>query len=263
MTRSWQNENTVAGTLAAAGFYPTDQSATKQDLQAKYIAEQQIMINDKAYTLSQISQFDVKVFADELDSELSRINPFFWDLFAKYAVNCLDAVRLANNQDKQGYRGSDAKGNELDANLFIARMFYDPDNSTFVRTAWDRVIAATGTKSFFEGATAGSAYAATLYESLIILGWYNPADTPCSDAFQITQNTDLYDYQTFDFEEVLTGGQQGDVLYELKEPWTLPPNEAGHIDVSYYRTGTDGLRPIGLWIKEAKNVRNPANQNMH
>lgn len=248
--RTWENERTVKSVLQQAGYY---QDGSKAELQSQFIEEEDIQIGDKSYTLSRISKYDVNVFANELDGILSRMNPFIWDIFAKFSVNCLAAVRLANIQAKQGFRGASARGNELDALVFNARQFYDPDNSGTKRTSWVRTIAATGTKAFFEGATTGSALTLSEEECLIWLGFYNPALSPCSDAFQITINTDLFDIQGLDFDQVQV--DKGDPIIEFKEPWILPPEEAGEIDVYYFQTGTDDLRPIGLWIKEAKNMR--------
>lgn len=170
--RTWENERTVKSVLQQAGYY---QDGSKSELQGQFIEEEDIQIGDKSYTLSRISKYDVNVFANELDGILSRMNPFIWDIFAKFSVNCLAAVRLANIQAKQGFRGASARGNELDALVFNARQFYDPDNSGTKRTSWVRTIAATGTKAFFEGATTGSALTLSEEECLIWLGFYNPA----------------------------------------------------------------------------------------
>jgi hypothetical protein len=244
------NSPTVFSTLKAKGY--CDENADT----SQYIEEQQVVINGTNYTLSRLAKVDANTFAFELDSVLSRQNPFIWDLYAKYAENCLAAVRLANKEDQQGFKGAAAKGNELDFALFNARMFYDPDNSTHPRTKWERTISAAGSKWFFEGATTTSALTLSIYESMIWLGFYNPLPDSCADAFQITLNTELFDLQDLDFEKL--NSDNGEPIIEFKEPFIVPPNEAAKIQAYYYRTGTDGMRPLGLWVKEAKNLRDLA-----
>lgn len=253
MPRSWQNEKTVASVLSDAGFYPSDSQATRQELQAQVVEEEQIDINGKSYTLSRISKYDVKLFADQLDKVASRMNPFIWDIYAKYAVWCLTAVRMANVNSKQGFRGASASGNELDFTTMIAREFYDPDSSGNTRTKWDRSITSVGSKNLIEGTSSGAAL--TLGEETcdLYLALYNPAVTPCIDSIQLILNTDSFDVQTLDFEGVNT--EQSDPIIEFRNPVIIPPEEAYEILAYYYRTGTDQTRPIGLRVKEAKNLR--------
>jgi len=265
MPRDWGNTITVASVLANTAtqsgtpktYYPTDNTQTKEQLQSSYIATEQITINGRSYTLNQITQWDVKVFADELDARLRRMNPFIWEIFANNALNCLVAMRLANNEDSQGFGGAVGSGNAIDDAIFAARTFYDPDNQpNNRRNSWERTIAATGPKDFIVGATSGSSLSLTKYESMIFLAWYNPTDAPLVDMYQITYNTIAYDWQEVDFEE--NNIQQGDVVCEWKEPWILPPNESGYVAVDYYKTGLDTMRPIGLYFKESKNMRQMA-----
>lgn len=241
------NSPTVFSTLKAAGY--CDESADSN----QYIEEQQATINGTSYTLSRLAKVDANTFAYEIDNILSRMNPFIWDLYAKYAVNCLAALRLANKEDLQGYKGATAKGNELDSLLFNARQFYDPDSAGSPRAKWDRVISSVGSKYFFIDSSGAAAKTLSLYESMIWLGWYNPLADPCADSFQITLNTDVFDVQDLDFEKI--NGENGEPIIEFKEPFIVPPNEAAMLKVYYYRTGTDGMRPIGLWFEEAKNLR--------
>ncbi len=253
MPRTWENERTVKSVLSDAGYYPSDQSASKETLQSQFVEEEVVDIGGKQYTLSRVSKYDVKLFADQLDKVAGRLNPFIWDIFAKYAVNCLAALRLANGNTKQGFRGAAAKGNELDFTLMGAREFYDPDNSGNTRTSWVRTVGSTGQKNIIEGATTGAAL--TLVEETcdIYLAWYNPSVSPCLDAIRYTLNTDIFDLQTFDWEMAQT--ELNDVIIESRAPFIIPPEEAYEIEGYYFRTGTDEARPIGLRFKEAKELR--------
>ncbi len=252
MTRSWANERTVASVLTAKGYYPSE-GGSKQDLQGQFVEEEVVDIGGKQYSISRISKYDVKLFADQLDLVISRMNPFIADIYAKYAEHCLVAVRLANVNSKQGFRGIAAKGNELDFTLMSARQFYDPDNSGSTRTSWVRTIGSVGQKNFIEGTTTGAALTLGEESCEIFLALYNPSVSPCIDALQNVLNTDTFDLQTLDFEQV--NSENGDAIIELKEPFIVPPEEAYEILANYYRTGTDETRPIGLTIREAKNLR--------
>lgn len=241
---------TVQQFMEAEGLY---KEGSKADLQGQYIDEETIEIAGKSYTLSKISYWDSKVFTNEMDTILARQNPLIHDVFARNAVAMFDAVRMANANSKQGYKGAGASGNELDATLFMARQFYDPDVSGTKRTTWVRTIGSTGAKWFFEGTTTTSELTMGEEEALVWLAFYNPSASPCVDAFQITMNTEPYDLQDLDFEQVQV--EQGDVIIEFKEPWTLPPEQSGKIQAYYFRTGTDEMRPLGIWIKMARNLR--------
>jgi len=243
-------ERKVKSVMTNAGLY---KEGTKEQLRSDFIAEEEIQLAGKGYTLSKISYLDSKIFTDELDTILVQQNPLIHEIYAKNAVSLFDAIRMANVNSKQGFKGALASGNELDFTVFMARQFYDPDNSTNKRASWVRTIAATGSKPFFEGTTSGVELTMGEEEAMIWLAFYNPAQVPCIDSFQITMNTEPFDLQSLDFEQVHE--QTGDVIIEFKEPWTLPPEQSGEINAYYFRNGTDEMRPLGIWIKQARNLR--------
>ncbi|MBA7709552.1 hypothetical protein ES703_118473 [subsurface metagenome] len=150
----------------------------------------------------------------------------------------------------------------------MARQLKDPDvlatlattgrRSTWVRTINPAAAAApnVGIEYFYEDGLAaahGNEQVMTEEEGMVWLAFYNPAMTPCVDAFQITMNTEPFDIQSLDFEQVHL--QTGDVIIEMKEPWTLPPEQSGLIEVHYFQAGTDEMRPLGIYVKQARNLR--------
>lgn len=241
----------VLAALRDAEYYRDGDNDT---LKNQFMEEQTITLAGKSYTLSKISYLDVKIFALEMDSILVNQNPLIHEIYAKYATNIFDLIRMVNLNSKQGFKGALASGNELDVTLFNARQFYDPDNSTNKRVSWVRTVAtAPTTLQYFEGATAGVELTMGEEEGMLWLAFYNPATQSCVDAFQVTMNTEPYDIQSLDFEQFQT--YQGDPIIEFKEPWTLPPEQSGEMSAYYFRNGTDEMRPIGVWIKMAKNLR--------
>jgi len=248
-----------------AGLY---KEGTKEQLRTDYIAEEEVTIAGKSYTLSKIAFLDAKIFTDEMDTILIQQNPLIHEIYAKNAVTLFDAVRMANVNSKQGFKGALASGNELDFTIMMARQFRDPDNAATLATtgrrlSWVRVINPAlgavpnvGIEWFFEDGLAAAHQAElvmTEEEAMVWLAFYNPAVIPCVDAFQVTMNTEPFDIQSLDFEQV--HAQTGDVIVEMKEPWTLPPEQSGMITVHYFRAGTDEMRPLGIWIKQARNLR--------
>ena len=241
---------TVRQTMEERGLY---QEGSRAELEGQFIAEEQVTIGRKSYTLSKISRWDAKVYTLELDSILQNQNPRIHDIFGRFAVNCFDLIRMVNQNTKQGFKGGEASGNELDLTMIMARQLYDPDNSASVRTTWVRSITSTGSKPYFEGTTTGAELTMGEEEGLIFLGMYNPATTPVVASLQISMNTEQLDIQSLDFETVDL--EDGDPIIELKEPWTLPPEQSGEINAYYFQTGTDEMRPIGLFMKMARNLR--------
>jgi len=253
----------VQAEMERVGYY---REGTKEELRTQWMDEQTITLAGKEYTLSKISFLDSKIFTMELDTILVQQNPLIHQLFAKNAQSLFDLVRMVNINTKQGFKGALASGNELDFTLFMARQFQDPDAAIGTRrTTWERTITAAmspppvanGVQSFFEDITAGAAHGDELpmgeEEGMIWLAFYNPAQVPCIDAFQIQMNTEPFNIQSLDFEQV--GEHEGDVIIELKEPWTLPPEQSGRIQAYYFQDGTDETRPLGIWVKMAKNLR--------
>ncbi|KKL82284.1 hypothetical protein LCGC14_1986330 [marine sediment metagenome] len=243
-------EKKVQAVMEAAGLY---REGTRDELKGQFIEEQTVNLAGKSYTLSKISYLDAKIFSEELDAILVQQNPLIHEIFAKNAVSVFDVVRMVNMNTKQGFKGALASGNELDLVLFMPRLFYDPDSSTNTRTKWARTISAVGSKNLIEGAASGTELTMAEEEGFIYLANYNPAQTPCVDALKITMNTEPFDAQSLDFDQVHT--ELGDVIIELKEPWTLPPEQSGEVEAYYFQTGTDEMRPLGAWIKMAKNLR--------
>ena len=245
----------VQAEMERVGYY---REGAKEELRTQYMEETVITLAGKEYTLSKISFLDSKIFTMELDTILVQQNPLIHQLFAKNAQSLFDLVRMVNVNTKQGFKGALASGNELDFLLFNARQFYDPENSGTARVSWERSVtaaqaAALTALDFFEGTATGTELTMIEEEGMIWLAFYNPAEQPCIDAFQIRMNTEPFDVQSLDFEQM--GEHEGDVIVELKEPWTLPPEQSGRIEAYYYQAGTDETRPLGIWVKMAKNMR--------
>jgi len=241
--------------MERVGYY---REGTKEELRAQWMDEQTITVAGKEYTLSKISYLDAKIFTMELDTILVQQNPLIHNIFAKNAQSIFDLVRMVNMETKQGFKGALSSGNELDFHLLNARAFYDPENSGTARTSWARSVTAAQAAAltaiwFFEGTTTGTELTMGEEEGIIWLAFYNPAQQPCIDSFQITMNTEPFDIQSLDFEQAQL--EMGDPIIEFKEPWTLPPEQAGRIKAYYYQSGTDETRPLGIWVKMAKNMR--------
>ncbi len=253
--------------LAKLNYYkPGDLAA----LENSYINADTVRLGrpPKDYTLAKLSDADIKRLGDEMDAWMPNLNPIIQDLYVRNAETILNAVRMVNDNTKQGFKGSLASGNELDIQFLGPRLFHDVDaaaaarRTTWVRTITAAMVTARDAPYINDLTTAAWAPPAALVEveltmveeeALVLLGFVNDAATPCSNGFQITMNRDVYNIQDMDFEMVqpLTGS----ALWEMKRPWTLPPEQAGWVHLRYFRAGTDECKPIGVWIRMARNTR--------
>ncbi|MBA7606328.1 hypothetical protein ES703_13476 [subsurface metagenome] len=100
-------ERKVRQVMTDAGLY---KEGTKETLRTDFIAEEDVTIAGKSYTLSKISFLDSKIFTDELDTILIQQNPLIHGIYAKNAVTLFDAVRMVNVNSKQGFKGALASG---------------------------------------------------------------------------------------------------------------------------------------------------------
>jgi len=253
--------------LRQAGVYRDQALST---LEGEYVPESTIKLGrpPKDYTLAKLSYADIKRLADEMDVLVVNLNPILQELYVKNAMAILDAVRMVNGNTKQGFKGALASGNELDISFLGPRLFHDPDaaaaavRASWVRTITAAIVTARDAPYINDLTTAAWAPPAALAEvelamieeeALVLLGFVNDAATPCSNGFQITMNTEPYDIQEMDFE--LVQPLAGTALWEMKEPWTIPPEQSGWLHLRYFRAGTDECKPIGVFVRMARNMR--------
>jgi hypothetical protein len=211
------------------------------------------------YNMGRIDYADLKTFADELDIALHLQNPIVQSLYAKNAKQLANLIRVVQYTTRSGFKGSCGSGNALDALLFRAEQFSNPDivAATF-RTTWLRAIGAIGTLQMIcanDGGAIGAKGALTMAnnEAIAILGFANPASDPCTSGLQFTYLGTPYNVQNLGFD--LSNLVYGDPIKELKQPLLVYPGETILLNNYYYKAGMDEVRPIGLWIKMATNIR--------
>jgi len=217
----------------------------------------------REHKMAEMDFFDIKIFADELDIALKLQNPLVQSLFAKNAEGLANLVRVVNTETASGFKGTNSSGRQLDAVLLRAEQFQTPVGvwAVAARASWIRAIAAAdvaAAANFIERGVGGVAHGEELpmatTEGLAILGFINPAAAPCVDALQISYLAQQYNIQNLDFE--LANPFIGDAICELKQPLFIFPQETALVTVNYFQVGQDELRPIGLWVKMASNLRN-------
>jgi len=243
-------QTSVVEALKAAGLYAETGRIEEQMLIS-------VLPNGerKEHKMAEIDYLDLKIFADELDIALKLQNPLVQCLFAKNAVGLASLVRVVNTETASGFKGAVGSGRQLDAILLRAEQFQDPGaGAATPRTSWIRNVLAIGDVVFIQStADTGAELPMATTEGLAILGFANPAAALCVDALQISYLAKASNIQNLDFE--LANPFIGDAICELKQPLVVYPNESASITVRYYRAGTDELRPIGLWVKMAQNLR--------
>lgn len=255
-------QTSVIESLQGAGLYKETGRIEEQMLKT-------ILPNGEVreHKMAEINYFDLKIFADELDIALKLQNPLVQALFAKNAVGLVNLIRVINCDSASGFKGSVSSGRQLDAILIRAEQLQDPDTAIAAggipgrRNSWIRTIGGGDigvVSNFIEGDwDIASAHGSPLpmgdEEGIALLGFANPAAALCVDTLQITYLSQLYNIQNLDFE--LANPFIGDSIIELKQPLFIFPKETSLLTVHYYRVGIDEMRPIGLWVKMASNLR--------
>ena len=215
------------------------------------------------HTMGLIDRYDIKIFADDLDTKLRTYNPFVKWLFAKNAVALTNLMRGVNYYSKAGFKGAiSSGGNALDFMLLRAEQFSDPTIvAATLRTSWNATPAAAGSLQFIianDGAAVGAKgplvarSAVPNSEAIAVLGFANPAASPCVSGVQPTYNTVVYDVQNLSFE--LTDDEYGYPMIELAQPLLIWPGESGSLSVRYFKAGADALQPIGMWVRTSTNM---------
>ena len=248
--------------LKAAKLYFTPEELEGK---SKRIMEQMLVTvlpngERREHKMAEIDYADIKIFADELDIALALQNPLIQSLYAKNAAGLVSLIRVINTESASGFKGSVGSGRQLDALLLRAEQFQDPDDAAEIaRASWVRAIAAAGGQGQFivnpgdEAVDAKVALEMADEEGIAILGFVNPASSPVVNAIKITYLSQAYNIQNLDFE--LANPFIGDAIVELKQPLFIFPKESALVEVRYFAAGTDELRPVGLWVKMASNLR--------
>lgn len=250
-------QTSVVAVLKAAGLYQDSGRVPEQMLKTTTPTGEV-----REHKLSEIENHDIKIFADEMDIQLQYQNPYIAALLAKNAVPMVNLIRGINVETASGYKGSNGSGRQLDFLLFRAEQFQDPDLSVaapfIARVSWIRAIGAAATLQYIIhpdnlGVNTHGDLTMAVSEGIAIFGFANPAAAPGVSAIQPNYLGQAYNVQNCDFET--TNPFVGDAIVELKQPLILWPVEQGRIDIRYYRAGNDEMRPIGIWVKMAQNLR--------
>lgn len=256
----------IVETLKAAGLYKETGRLPEQTLKT-VLPDGQIT----EHLMAEIDFYDLKTLGDELDVKLANENPIIQALYGKNAVAIASAVRVVNTESGSGYKGAVGSGRQLDAVILRPEQFQNPDIAGTPaapgppRVTWDRVIVVAPAlpsvgvdNNFIVDPTCGLLplvvpLAMATTEALLIFAFADPAPQPAVTALQITYLSRQYNIETIDFDQ--TQAFSGWPLLELKEPLIIYPREDALVQVIYNRAVTDGLRPIGLWIKMSSNLR--------
>lgn len=254
-------QTSIVEALKAAGLYKETGRLAEQTLKT-ILPDGQIT----EHLMAEMDYLDLKTLGDELDVKLANENPIIKAIYAKNAMAIVNAVRVVNVESGSGFKGTVGSGRQLDAVIFRPEQFQNPDAvaATTPRVTWDRALvvapgapAISAVLNFIVDASGTLAapvdLAMTTVEAFLLFALADPAPQPAVTALQITYLSRVYNIQTIDFDQ--TQAFSGWPLLELKEPLIIYPRENARIDVIYNRAVTDGLRPIGLWIKMSSDLR--------
>jgi len=166
------------------------------------------------------------------------------DIFAvlwKGRDKIYDAVRAVKKWTKTDFHGPNAEGDDLDLNIIDAS---------------DVVQSGTQLTTFVKNVTAGTTYYWSGTnddkvkldddEAIVILGWYDPIDSPKASRV-------LIELPKRNFIANLSFELNKDVPLIVHEPIIVKPKESFRVQVRYKESGTDMLMPIGVHIRKASD----------
>lgn len=216
-----------------------------------------VFIRDKEYAAKDLSADDLEILIEELDTMVDReANPVIAAIIARGAPRVLDAVRMVNSSSKAGYKGAVARGPELVANPLDVDDMSSAQNGATAKTTWLATITSVGGAGYAGTATYDIQMLVSSLPNLahVILGFVDPVEVPKVSMVQLIKNSDAWsrEYVTLNWRD--TFGNNATPVYELKQPWMVPPGEEYYIAANYYITGDDKLQPIGFAVKRATDI---------
>jgi hypothetical protein len=215
-----------------------------------------VTIMGKNKSAKDIGWEQIEILAEELDTVINRDqNPTVAGIIARGAPRILDAVRLVNYETKNGYMGAAARGHELVANPMGVNDCSSATSGATAKTTWLNTITSVGGADYIG---TDSYDVQMLVSSLpvlahVYLGFIDPVEVPKVSRVQLVKNNDAWPQEYIAWLRD-TFGNNATPVYELKQPWIIPPGEEYFIPAYYYLTGDDKLQPIGFTVKRATDI---------
>jgi hypothetical protein len=215
-----------------------------------------VFIGGKDYLALDISPEDLQILAGDLDTLLDHeANPEVADIIARGSPRILDAVRLVNVNTKQGYKGSQARGMALCTNPLVPGDL-KAASSASAKTNWLTTVSTAAAANYSGDSTNVNNMVVSSLPVLahVILGFVNPIEVPKMDRIQLIKNGDPWVYEALTYGWRAQLGTYHTPVYELKQPWIIPPGEKYYIACQYIITGDDKTQPIAFAIKRATDI---------
>jgi hypothetical protein len=129
-------------------------------------------------------------------------------------------------------------------------------NSSSAKTNWLTTIT-TAAATFYSGDSSNTnnmTVSSLPVLAHVWLGLVNNIEVPKMDRVQLIKNGDPWTYEvlTYSWRENL--GAFKTPVYELKQPWIIPPGEKYYVACQYIITGDDKTYPIAFAIKRATDI---------
>lgn len=152
-----------------------------------------------------------------------------------------EAVRMVKKRTNTDFKGFNAEGSDLDLHLVGAQ---DVMSNGTALTVFEKSVTA-GT-AYYWSDTGNSKVEVDEDEALVIVGWYDPVDSPKATKLMIElpKRRMIVDLP-FRFNK--------DVPLIIHEPVIVGPKEKFRVQVRYDSDGTDALMPVAVKISKAEN----------
>ncbi len=208
-----------------------------------------VLLRGANFNTKELTDEQLSLLVAELETLSMRYkNPNMAAMIARGAERILDLVRMVNYRTNAGFYGARARGDQL---VVDAMRISDLSLTTWV------VNRATAAAVAWAGSSTTNI--SMLVSSLpvlghVFLGFADPVGFPLVDKIQLIKDGDPWVPEVVQFQWRDTMGDNQVPMYELREPWILPPQATYYIALNYFSTGEDRLLPIAFVVRRARDT---------
>jgi hypothetical protein len=214
------------------------------------------------YDLAGLTKDEVTTILKKLDSMAPGWSPQMTMLLVEGAFAVIRAVQLVKAQSKQQFRGSVAQGAALDLRFLrphdIGGTILNPaaTGSLGLYAGTSGAVYTWDSTAFVQDTTRHMVPTQTMeqYAALVYLGFIDPIEVPCCNAYQFTLFGVALPAQPAEFQMIKTFGGNEVPVVKMEKPIIVPPLGAQLVDVYPYRSGESKIQPVAILVTRAQEA---------
>ena len=208
-----------------------------------------VLLRGANFSAKELTDEQLSLFVAELETLSMRYkNPNIASMIARGAERILDLVRMVNYRTNAGFYGARARGDKL---VVDALRLTDVSLTTWVV---NRATAAAAAWIGSSTTTINMLVSSLPVIGHLYLGFVDPVGFPLVDRIQLVKDGDPWVPEVVQFQWRDTMGDNQVPMYELREPWILPPQSTYYIPLNYFSTGEDRLTPVAFVVRRARDT---------